>query len=640
MKPKRSTLGGGVLLALALLFIGLTILFSYVFRGWRVDLTENGLYTLAPGSERILEGLKEPVNLYFFYSEKAANALPELKTYGTRVRELLEELAARSDGKVRLSIIDPQPFSEDEDRASELGVQSVRMGPGGTNLYFGLAGTNSTDGREVIEFFDPRKEEFLEYDVVKLIYSLSNAKKPVVGWMSSLPMSGMAFDPQTGQRREPPMIYSQAEQLFNVRPVSMSATTIDKDIDVLVVVHPKGLTPATQFALDQYALRGGKIVMFVDPVAESDTSGADPQNPMAQMTANKSSDPGPLLNAWGVDFNAHEVVGDGELALQVGMRQGEAPVRHLGILGLNESAFNSKDVVTAGLSTVNVSTIGALRPREGAKTKFEPLVQSSTSAGPLPADRFNMLFDPSTLRDEFKPTGQRYTLAARITGNVSTAFPDGPPQGATAPEGGALKESAKPLNLIVFADTDLLMDYLWLRQQSLFGQRIAQAFANNGDLVANALDNLAGSADLISVRGRATFTRPFERVEALRRKAEDQFRATEQKLEAELRATEDKLTQLESQRNDQSSLILTPEQQAELERFQHEKLRIRKELRDVRLGLDQDINRLGTTLKVINIVVVPLLVALAAVGIGYWRRRKRNGFTLPAGAPAEKGAEA
>jgi ABC-type uncharacterized transport system involved in gliding motility auxiliary subunit len=333
-------------------------------------------------------------------------------------------------------------------------------------------------------------------------------------------------------------------------------------------------------------------------------------------------------------------VGDGELALQVGMRQGEAPVRHLGILGLNESSFNSKDVVTAGLSSVNVSTIGSLRPSEGAKTKFEPLVQSSTSAGPLPTDRFNMLFDPSTLRDEFKPTGQRYTLAARITGNVSTAFPDGPPQGATAPEGGALKESAKPLNLIVFADTDLLMDYLWLRQQSLFGQRIAQAFANNGDLVANALDNLAGSADLISVRGRATFTRPFERVEALRRKAEDQFRATEQKLEAELRATEDKLTQLESQRNDQSSLILTPEQQAELERFQREKLRIRKELRDVRLGLDQDINRLGTTLKVINIVVVPLLVALAAMGIGYWRRRKRNGFTLPAGAPAEKGAEA
>jgi ABC-type uncharacterized transport system involved in gliding motility auxiliary subunit len=639
---KRSTLGGGVLLALALLFIGLTILFSYVFRGWRVDLTQNGLYTLAPGTERILEGLKEPVNLYFFYSEKAANALPELKTYGTRVRELLEELEARGNGKVRLSVIDPQPFSEDEDRAAELGVRGAPAGPSGSNIYFGLAGTNSTDGREVIEFFDPRKEEFLEYDVVKLIYTLANPKKPVVGWMSSIPMGGTpSFDPMTGRMREPPMIYSQAEQLFNVRQVSLSATTIDPDIDVLVVVHPKGLTPATQFALDQYALRGGRIVMFVDPVAEADHAGADPQNPMAQMMANKSSDPGPLLDAWGVEFNPREVVADGEYALQVGMRQGEAPVRHLGILGLNEAAFNSKDVVTAGLSSVNVATIGHVRPREGAKTKFEPLVQSSTSAGLIPTERFTMLFDPSTLRDGFKPTGERYTLAARITGTATTAFPDGPPEGATVPEGGALKESKSPLNLVVFADTDLLADYLWLRQQSFFGQRIAQAWASNGDLIANALDNLAGSADLISVRGRATYTRPFERVEALRRRAEDRFRAKEQELESELRATEEKLTQLESQRNDQSSLILTPEQAAELERFQREKLRIRKELRNVRLSLDQDINRLGTTLKVINIVVVPLLVALAAVGIGYWRRRQRNGLTLPvASAPTEKGAEA
>ncbi|HEV7715234.1 MAG TPA: GldG family protein, partial [Steroidobacteraceae bacterium] len=433
---KRSTLGGSALLALALLFIGLTILFGHLFRGWRLDLTQNGLYTTAPGTERILKGLKEPVTLYFFYSEKAAGALPELKTYGTRVRELLEELATRSNGKLHLSVIDPQPFSEDEDRASELGVRGAPAGPQGQNLYFGLAGTNSTDGKQAIEFFDPRKEEFLEYDVVKLIYQLSNPKKAVVGWMSSLPMGGTPnFDPQSGQESEPPVVYSQAEQLFDVKQVSMAATTIEPDVDVLVVVHPKGLTPATQFALDQYALRGGRIIMFVDPFAESDKAGADPQNPMAAMMTNKSSDPGPLLAAWGVDFNPKQVVGDPAHALQVSVRQGGEPVRHLGILGLDQGTFNPKDVVDAGLSTVNVASIGYLKPHKDAKTKFEALIQSSKEAGLIPTEKFQMLFDPATLRDGFKSGGENYALAARVTGNVNTAFPNGPPQGATAPAG-------------------------------------------------------------------------------------------------------------------------------------------------------------------------------------------------------------
>lgn len=639
---KRSVLGGGALLALALLFIGLTILFGSIFRGWRVDLTQNGLYTVAPGTEKILKGLKEPVNLYFFYSEGAATSMPELKTYGTRVRELLQELVARSNGKLHLSVIDPQPYSEDEDRANELGIRGAPAGPNGQNVYFGLAGTNSTDGKETIEFFDPRKEEFLEYDVVKIVYQLSNPKRAVVGWMSSLPMGGTpAFDPQSGQPREPPLVYSQAEQLFNVKQVSLSATSIDPDVDVLVVVHPKGLTPATQFALDQYALRGGRIIMFVDPMAETDQAGADPQNPMAQMTANKSSDPGPLLTAWGVDFNPREVIGDLEHALQVSMRQGEQPVRHLGILGLNQDTFNSKDVVDAGLSSVNVASIGHVEPHKGATTKFEPLIQSSTQSGILATEKFQMLFDPSTLRDGFKPTGKKYTLAARVSGTVKTAFPNGVPAGATAPAGGALKESSKPLNLLVFADTDMLMDYLWVRTQNFFGQRVAQAWANNGDLVANALDNLAGSTDLISVRGRATFTRPFERVEALRRNAEDKFRATEKQLESQLQQTEEKLTTLQSTRNDKSSMILSPEQEQELERFQQEKTRIRRELRNVRLGLDQDITRLGTVLKVVNIALVPLAFALIAVGIGFWRRKRRSEVvpSAPAAATATAGAD-
>ncbi len=640
---KRSTLGGGALIALALLFIGLTILFGSVLRGWRVDLTQNGLYTTAPGTVKILRGLKEPINLYFFYSEKAVNSLPELKTYGVRVRELLQELSARSNGNLRLSIIEPQPFSDDEDRATELGVRGAPVGQNGENLYFGLAGTNSTDGHQAIEFFDPRKEEFLEYDVMKLIYQLSTPKKPVVGWMSSIPMGGAAsLDPQTGQERDSPAMYTQAEELFNVKPVPMTAASIDNDVDVLVIVHPKALTPATQFALDQYALRGGRILMFVDPVAEADNAGADPSNPLSQMQANKSSDPGPLLKTWGVDFDPKEVIGDLGHALQVSLRQGEQPVRHLGILGLDQSTFNPKDVVDAGLNTVNVASIGHLTAGKGLQVAtadkpcdlklpapcFEPLITSSDQAAPIPSQRFAMLFDPSQLREGFKPTGQKYTLAARVTGNVKSAFPKGAPAGATA-SGAVLKESAKPLNLIVIADTDLLQDFMWIRVQNFLGQRVPSAIANNGDLISNALDNLAGSSDLISVRGRATFTRPFDRVDALRRNAEDRFRAKEQQLEEELKSTEEKLTQMQSRKDDKSSMILSPEQEQELERFKQEQVRIRKSLRDVRLQLNEDIENLRRNLMILNIVVLPLLFVGLIAGYGYWRRKKRSQFTLP-----------
>jgi ABC-type uncharacterized transport system involved in gliding motility auxiliary subunit len=622
---KRSTLGGATLLAVALLFIGLTVLFNYTLRGWRADLTQNHLYTIAPGSDRILKSIHEPVNLYFFFSEKTAGQLPQIKTYGVRVREFLEELAARSNGMLRLHVIDPQPFSEDEDRASELGVRGAPVGAAGTQLYFGLAGTNSTDGHKAIEFFDPNKEQFLEYDVVQLIYQLANPKKPVLAWLSTLPMAP-GFDQMSGQMREPWVIYGQAEQLFDVRPLDASATRIDPDVNVLVLVHPKNLPPALQFAIDQYALKGGHILAFVDPLAEADPSGNDPRNPMAAMSADKSSHLGELLTAWGVKFDATQVVADRGHALSVSMHQNEPPVEHLGVLGLDKPSFATDDVITAGLSNVNLAMAGHLEPLKDAGVKFEPLLQSSTDAALLPVERFRMLFDPATLRDGFKPTGVRYTLGARITGNVHSAFPEGAPAGVTLSAGEtALKTSAHPLNLVVIADTDLLADYLWVHSQDFFGQRLVQAWASNGDLVLNALDNLAGSADLISVRGRATFTRPFDRVEKLRHAADDRFRDKEQELEQQLQATEQKLTALESKGGGGAqNAIVTPEEQQEIEHFGQEKLRIRKELRAVRAGLDENIRRLGTEIKIVDIVVIPALFALLALAFGYWRRRIRS----------------
>jgi ABC-type uncharacterized transport system involved in gliding motility auxiliary subunit len=541
------------------------------------------------------------------------------------VREFLEELAARAGGKIHLAVVDPQPFSDEEDRAAEFGLQSLQPGSGDA-LYFGLTGTNSTDGRSSIPSFQADREEFLEYDVAKLINELGTPKKPVIGLISSLGLEGQ-FNPMTGQMGEPWPILTQLQELFTVRSLTANVDRIDKDVDVLMLVHPKQLPPKTLYAIDQFVMRGGRILLFVDPNAGADTSGQDPSNPLAGAMANHSSDLAPLLAAWGVDYDATKVIGDLERGLEVRTSMQSPPIRHIGILGLGHADMNQKDVVSASLDKINLATAGSLAARPGAKTAFEPLLLSSASAAPIPAQRFNALMDPTTLRDGFKPTGVRYALAARITGPVESAFPQGaPPDQKTAagPPIAHLAKSAAPANIVIIADTDLLMDYMWVQTREVFGQRVAQAFANNGDLVANILDNLSGSSALISVRGRATFSRPFERVEALRRQADDRLRGKALELQAELKQTETKLTVLQSKRNDQSSLMLSPEQEAELKRFVAEKARVRKELRETQRGLDVDINRLNSRLKFINIAIAPLCVAVAGVIILSLRRRRRT----------------
>jgi ABC-type uncharacterized transport system involved in gliding motility auxiliary subunit len=609
-------------------------------RGMRVDLTQNKLYTLSPGTQQVLAELKEPVNLYFYFSrEAAAKQAPLMMPYAARVREFLEELAARAGGKIHLVLVDPQPFSDDEDRAAEYGLQSLQTG-GGDALYFGLAGTNSTDGRSAIPSFQADREEFLEYDVAKLVNELGTPKKPVISLMSSLGLQGQ-FNPMTGQMGDPWPIFTQLQELFTVRSSTADVDHIDKDVDVLMLVHPKALPPKTLYAIDQFVMRGGRMLLFVDPNAGADSGGQNPSNPLAGMMANHSSDLAPLLAAWGVDYDATKVIGDLQRGLEVRTSMQSPPVRHIGILGLGHDDMSQKDVVSASLDKINLATAGSLAARPGAKTTFEPLLQSSTSAAPIPAQRFNALTDPASLRDGFKPTGIRYALAARVTGPVESAFPQGAPPDQKAAAGPPAAHLAKSpsANIVIIADTDLLMDYMWVQTREVFGQRVAQAFANNGDLVANILDNLSGTSALISVRGRATFSRPFERVEALRRQADDRLRGKALELQAELQQTETKLTELQSKRNDQSSLMLSQEQEAELKRFVAEKARVRKELRETQRGLDVDINRLNSRLKVINIAVAPLGVAVAGVIILALRRRLRTAVSgAGSAAAAESGA--
>ncbi|MCB1567671.1 MAG: Gldg family protein [Xanthomonadales bacterium] len=616
MNPIQRRLSTGVaLLALALLFIALLVLSGALFRGARLDLTENRLYTLTDGTRAILSKLDEPVSLTFYYSDHAARDLAPLRTYAERVRELLEEMAARSSGKLRLTVIDPQAFSEDEDRATAAGLTAVPVGNSGDKLFFGLSGSNAVGQYAAIPFFQPDKEAFLEYDVAKLISSLDETARPVVALMSTLPM-GQGFDPAAGRPTQGWVIDSEMRNLFDVRTLQTDVKTIDAEVKALVLVHPRHLSADTTYAIDQFVLRGGHLLVFVDPNAESQAPGTSADAMQAAME-DKASDLPELFKAWGVSYDPNRVVLDGQRALEIQTQQGAAPVRHLAVLGLTQADANGKDVVTAQLGTINVSSAGSFGLADTASVHLEPLLQSSANAATVEAETLRFTQDPNQLYANFSPTGERYAIAVRLTGPLKSAFPD-------RTEEGHLADSKEPANIVLVADTDVLTDRLWAQVQKFFGQNVVNAFASNGDFVINAVDNLIGSADLIGVRTRAGSTRPFTTVQTLRAEADARYRAKERDLQAQLEQTEAKLSELQKSQPQGGALALSHEQQEELLRFQGEKLRVRKELRQVRRELDQDIQALGSKLKLLNIAAVPILLTLLVLGVAVWRTRRRR----------------
>src|SRR5690606_26554930 len=305
-----------------------------------------------------------------------------LRTYAVRVREMLEELALHSDGMLRVEVIDPQPFSEEEDRATQLGLQSVNLGTLGENIFFGLAGTNSVGEEAAIPFLDPQKEPFLEYDIARMIYSLATPEKPVIGLMSGVMMSG-GFDPQAQRPLSPWVITQQVRQLFDVRTLPTSVERIDDDIDVLWLVHPTNLDEQTLYAIDQFVLRGGRALIFVDPLAEVASAAAGPSGFGMPSGSNLER----LFDAWGVEFSADTVVADDVNALSVSMGFGRT-VRHIGLLGVDANGRDQEDVITSGLETVNIGTAGRFTASDDGGARFEPLVMSSERAALVPAVRF------------------------------------------------------------------------------------------------------------------------------------------------------------------------------------------------------------------------------------------------------------
>lgn len=629
------------LILVAILVTALNVMSNNTLRSARVDLSAESLYTLSDGTRNVLRSLEEPVTLRFYFSQGLANGIPQVKNYGLRVRELVEEYVNVADGMVRLEVIDPEPFTDAEDDAVRAGLQAFPLTPT-NNLYFGLIGTNTVDDREVIAFFQEEKEQFLEYELTRLVYNLSDPKKIKVGLITSHEMNAnvpplAAFG---GQGPQPWAIVEQVRATFELKQLENSAEDIPKDIDVLWIAHPGKLKPKMLYAIDQYVLAGGRALIYVDPFSEVGGSRAQRQGPRGGAV--DSSYLPDLFKAWGVSLRKDVVVGDIASAQRVNAGTPGNPliIRYLPWIELSGSQLNGDDVVTTNLGSIKMVSAGNIVKLEDGTTEYTPLITSSDQSAGLNAEVFRRGANPERMLRGFKPTGDRYVMAARVTGNVKSAYPNGPPKedagaaddkegkkddGQAAPPG-HLSESAKAINVIIVADSDMLYDQFWAQPQDFFGKRMIVPTAANADMLINALDNLAGSNDLIGLRSRGRSKRPFEKVDALRVAAEQVFLEEEKALRQRLGETQKRLNELQTSASAGGGALLTEEQQQEIDKAQVEILKARKQLRGVQHNLNKDIEALEAQLKFANIGMIPLIIAIIAVGMAavrYQRRRRR-----------------
>ncbi len=617
---RRATLYGW-LLVLVLVFVPLIVASSRWSHAPRIDLTADQLYTLTPGTLQIVGTLQRPLRLTLYFSEHAARDLPQLRSYEQRVREMLQEMAARAHGRVQLRVIDPAPYSDDEASAEGSGLTAANGGSNGERVFFGLVGSTLSEHAEgdtgeerlpertlTIPFFDPAREAFLEYDIAKLLFELNQSHKPVIGVISSLPVNG---DPALEQ--PPWAVMRQLEQQFEVKMInSATLRQVTPGIKVLLLIHPKQLPIDAQYALDQYVLRGGHLAVFVDPDAELDST---PFGTASADYSDHSSNLPRLFADWGVLYDPDKVVLDRALALPIEL--GGNSLNHPAMLALGQQQLNRNDAITASLQRVNVSSIGYFDLAPTARTRLVPLLQSSAEAEVVPTQRvLEASSDPTTLLQGYKPDNVHYVLAARLHGPFISAFPE------RAAEPGHLAASVPNAEVILVADTDLLSDRLWVERQTILGQSMMRVFANNGDFISNLVDNLSGSSALLSIRGRSTSQRPFTRVQALRHLADQKFLQKERELEQQLADTRRRLDELQPAKGSQSSTA-TAEQRQEIEQFRQRQLGINKELREVQHQLNAEIDALGLRVKFINIVLVPALVTLFGLLYG-WRRMRRS----------------
>jgi ABC-type uncharacterized transport system involved in gliding motility auxiliary subunit len=650
----RRTLAWGGLALGAVILLAVNLIASSALRDARIDLTKERLYTISEGTRKTLRAIDEPVDIRVYFSKKLGEAAPSYGKMFERVRTLLEQYSGIARGKLQVTFLDPEPFSDAEDRAVAAGLKGIRLNQEGEMGYFGIVGSNSTDTESNLPFLSTDRERFLEYDVTKLIVTLANQTKSGVGLISGIPIEGSPGNPMMGRPPTPPVVMlEQIREFFELKTIAKDAKEIPADIGVLMVVQPEGLSADTAYAIDQFALGGGKVLAFVDPVAEAHRQG----NPMMMMMQGPPdlSEFDKLLKAWGVAFDPKTVVGDISRARRVQFGGGPraSVTEYVLWLGLDRRNLDERDPLAGGIERLNLASVGFLEKAPDATTQFAPIIRTTADAMQVPAESVTMMPDAVGLLRNYKRGGKPMVLAARISGDAKSAFPDGPPPPpAPDPKAEADKANGKPpaakapapapekkaedaapprakqvaagkINVVVVADSDFLNDQFWVEVRDFMGQQVAIPNAHNGAFVLGALENLSGSDALISLRGRGISDRPFELVAELRRDAEERFRNKEQVLTAQLRDMQTKLAGLEKQ-SDGENLVLTDKDRQEIEKFRGDMLAVRRELRDVKRELRKDIDRLDGVLKFANIAAVPLLIGFAGIGWAAYRRRRTS----------------
>ena len=600
---------------------------------WRLDLTQDRIYTLSNGTRDVLKGLDGPVTLKLFFNGSDPQVPPSLRLFAQSVEDLLREYEINGKGNVVFERHDPQPDSDAADWARRYGVESQPVGMFGPEVALGLVAVKG-GAEAVIPFLNPEEGERLEYDVTRLVTRVANPKKPVLGLLSSLPVMGgapqMPFGPQ-----QPPQrgwfAFTDLEKDYEVRQLNETLESVDADVDVLVVVHPKNLSDAALFAIDQFVLRGGRMLALLDPMCLADEQSQSPMG-MPNMGGGGST-LGKLLPAWGVTYEAERVVADLEAATQTRGRDSRV-VENPTWLSLRPEGMNAEDRLTAKIETILMPGAGVFKVEAPAGVKSTVLMQTSEASGLV--DAMTAKFGPEGLRRDFKSGMRREALAVRLDGTFKTAFPDGKPGEAsetntTAAAGSTnapavpsfLKEGDGKGRVILVGDADMLFDPFCLREVRMFGQTAYAPWNDNLTFFYSVIEDISGSAQLSQIRSRGRMDRPFDVVVGLLRDAQEKYMQQENELQARLEQTQQRLTELQAEKGKGQELVLSPEQKAEIERFRKQELETQQELKKVRKSLRADIERLGAVVKAINILGVPLLVGIAGIGFGVWRRNRR-----------------
>lgn len=609
-QPRRRLIGFSIALTAAL-FVSVNIFSSRALDGWRADVTESKVWTLSEGTETLLSELNEPLHMRLYLSDGLTEAAPQLSSYADRVRGMLEAYADKADGQITLEVIDPEPFSNAEDRAVGFGINRIALQGASEPMFFGLAATNSTDGRSTIPVFAPDREAWLEYDLTRLVAELGQPIKPKIALIDGIGLTGnpMARAPEQQS-------LAMLRELYDVEVLSGDVNAFPEGTAVVAVAHPQGLSNATLYALDQWVMSGGALMAFVDPYAETQVG------PQGMPAPDAASDFSTLFEGWGVDFDASSAVADPAYALVTTRRIGgrDASVGNPAWLRLDAGAFDQDTPALARLSAMVMTTAGSFSTVEDGPT-LVPLVTASDQAVLASAtdasDRFG---DPRDLIAEGETPSAAPVVIARLEGTVSSAFADGKPEGSEW-EAEHIAETST-VNVLLSGDADMLTDRNWIQQRNILGAQVPQAFANNGDFFLNAVEQMAGGAALADLRGRAVDWRPLTRIDAMEREAEIQYRATEQALLDRIAETEAALRDLAPEGDDGSALV-SAEMVAEAENLRADLLAARAELRQVQYDLRSDVEALQAGVTTLNVGLVPFLAAVGALFFAL-RRPKRT----------------